>query len=219
VDDYSICQACPHRGRKVRQVSTATGDTWLADCNQRRVCPRAARRYRLGIAERLVQAEWKLAITLTMLPQFRTVTGENIARQSAAWRTLQRELKRRHGLSGWAWIREQKRGGNLHLHALIHGEFTETELAGLARMAEKAGFGLIHLKRTSETKGGSTGAIGYTVKSLEYVASHPDGKWPPGTRLFRTSVPKLPGKRKGSFEERFAWIWNPSYEDGDAMQP
>jgi hypothetical protein len=168
----------------------------------------------LRTCERLAQTEWILAIALTMPPEFRTVTRDNIARQSAAWRKLQRELKRRHGLFSWAWIREQKRGGNLHLHALIDCRLTKTGLAELAELAAKAGFGVIHLERTSKRRGGSKGAIGYAVKSLAYVASHKHRNWPRGTRLFGTSLPKLPTKRK----DNFTWIAN-SDDNGDPLQP
>jgi hypothetical protein len=218
VDDYAICAVCPHRGRKVRRVSKATGDTWLADCNQRRVCPIAARRYRLHMGKRLAQAEWRLAITLTMPSESRVVTAENIAVQSAAWGKLQRGLKRQQQKPfHWAWVREQKGNDHLHLHVLLDCEFTITELAGLA---EKAGFGRqFSVKRISERNGGNGGAIGYVTKSLKYVASHPDFKWPRGTRLIGTSLAK-PAKPKGNFEDNFTWIWNPDYDgDDDPLQP
>jgi hypothetical protein len=201
------------------QVSTATGAAGLPDCNRRNICPKAAKRKRQRRDERLAQAEWRVKFELTMPPELRMVTPQTIKMQSAMLAKLQRALKRRHGLFHFAWSREQRAGDNLHFHMLADGNLRETELAELAELAAKAGFGMVHLKRISQNRGGSKGAIRYLTKSFEYLAGHADANWPiKKPRLFGTSLPTLPAKRKGSSKENYTWIRNLD-ENGDPLLP
>lgn len=215
MDDYSVCAGCPYRRREFLRYSKITGHAGLPDCNRRNICPRAARRHRLDRCERLAQAEWQVKFELTMQPELRMATPKNIALQSAAWGKLLRTLRRKRGSFHYAWVKEQIAGGNLHMHVLVDCEFEEPELA---EVAEKAGFGLIHVECISERRGGSKGVIAYVTESIEYLAGHPDADWPADPHLFRTSLPKLPAKRKGKFAERFGWLRNLD-ENGDRLLP
>jgi hypothetical protein len=82
-----------------------------------------------------------------------------------------------------------------YLHFLWSLDLSDTELQDLATAA---GFGI---ESSIEPVYSRSGAITYIAKSLLRISTDPNGKWPPGTRLYGTSrsVPTLPRSRKGRY--------------------
>jgi len=99
-------RSLPAPAAGVQLVNKASGevlidhDTGLPlwpDCNRRRLCPLAAKRYTRKIRLRLLRIAWRTMLTVTMPPELGKANRENIAVQGKALRRLLRVLKRRAG--------------------------------------------------------------------------------------------------------------------------
>jgi hypothetical protein len=203
-------RSLPAPAAGVQLVNKASGevlidhDTGLPlwpDCNRRRLCPLAAKRYTRKIRLRLLRIAWRTMLTVTMPPELGKANRENIAVQGKALRRLLRVLKRRAGQFQLAWFREQVRGRlHLHLHLLCSLALNPPfkELISAAGFGAECDIRPIHDRH---------GAVRYVSKDLLKITTHPAANWPPYTRRYGTSnVPQLP-----SATTRYARIYNPSY--------
>jgi hypothetical protein len=196
-DTYpSDSQSEPSRGRgwcdfcsnpSFSLVNEETGQIVRPQCNRPRVCRRAAHYHAWRVKQRLAATSWRAFLTLTMPPVFGEPTPSNIARQSKAWSDLLRRLRRAFGPFHYAWVRHQN-GGRLHLHVL--STLTSLTAPELSTFAEDSGLGPYVDAKPIQRDKHKLHAIGYAIKPLRLLASHPDGFWPPGTRRFGTNVPR-----------------------------
>ena len=113
------------------------------------VCaPRKLRRYRA----RLGRVSWSKMLTLTM-PAESAAMETSIAQQAAAWRVLQRWLKRNANLREYTWCRELTNAfgsrPNLHMHVIMNSDYVPTAISKrkhkslLNDAVVRAGFGSI----------------------------------------------------------------------------
>ena len=193
------------------------GEAFRALCGKLtcEVCaPRKLRRYR----ERLGRVTWSKMLTLTM-PGNAAPLEAQIPAQAAAWRVLQRWLKRNANLKEYTWCREATNllssRINLHMHVILNSDYVPTAISKrkhkslLNDAVIRAGFGSVF----DITKVRGTGANYYVTKYVSKCTN----VFPRYTRRLQTNVPDVRPREPGWHfmgQRRFA---GPQQADAEGM--